>query len=348
MNVAIRMYRAQRRRVEKRLRHTRCRIEALRCRILLLLDARKSVVSVAAIAGCVRATVYRTVYRFEDLDEDALVDRRYESLPRKVPVDGRRRLLSYLDENPRKYGWQRATWTLELLALQLEADTRVRLSRSHVRNLLRAEGCRRGRPRQALRIPVRGRRRVLDGISALVAKASAAEEVFYSDEADVDLNPRIGFAYMRRGQQPLVLTPGKNVKRYLAGALNARTGALTYVDGERKNSALFTDLLDAIQRRYRRARRLHLIVDNCVVHKSRQTREYLSRGGVRITLHFLPPYSPESNVIERLWKQLHDHVTRNHQHPNMGELMLAVDDFLAAAQPFPGAKASTARIGLLA
>jgi hypothetical protein len=53
--------------------------------------------------------------------------------------------------------------------------------------------------------------------------ASSKEEVFYQDEADVHLNPKIGATYLKRGQQPVVLTPGNNVKRYIFGALNART-----------------------------------------------------------------------------------------------------------------------------
>jgi hypothetical protein len=44
--------------------------------------------------------------------------------------------------------------------------------------------------------------------------------------------------------------------------------------------------------------------------------------------------------VERLWKQLHDQVTRNHQHPTMDSLMEAVNVFLTAVQPFPGTKVS--------
>jgi DDE superfamily endonuclease len=51
--------------------------------------------------------------------------------------------------------------------------------------------------------------------------------------------------------------------------------------------------------------------------------------------HFLPPNSPETNVIEQLWKQLHDHVTRNHTHRTIEPLMEAVDEFIEDAQPFP-------------
>jgi transposase len=325
----------------KRLLHkTPSRIEALRARVLLLLHGGHQPSEVAAIAGCARATVYRTVYRFEDLGEDGLLDRRAHRPPAKVTTEVETKLISYIDSSPQDLGWQRTTWTLELLAAQLVEDTGVRLSSSHVRNLLRANDVRRGRPRVGLRIPVRGRRRILRKIDRLVKRANSEHEVFYSDEADIDLNPRIGAAYMRRGKQLVVLTPGKNVKRYVAGALNARTGKVVHVVRDRKNSDLFIALVEELCRHYRRAQRIHLVLDNFIIHKSKRTLRRLAALGGRVVLHFLPPYSPLSNVIERLWKQLHDHVTRNHRHRTIGPLMEAVDDFIEGAQPFPGTKVS--------
>ncbi len=341
MNITHHLYRAQRRRIECRLSKTRDRIEALRCRILLLLNSGEPPGVIYRMLGCARATVYRTLYRFEDLGEESLSDLRFSSEPRKVTPDLLQRLVSLLDQSPQDWGWQRANWTLELLSLELLEQTRIELSASHVRTLLLEMNCRRGRPRPALRIPVRGRRRILEKIGRLVKTASQKREVFYLDEADVDLNPRIGLAYMRKGHQPLVFTPGKNKKRYLAGALNARTGSLVYTVGERKNSGLFVSLLERLQSTYRRTEVLHLILDNYIIHKSRQTLSWLGRFGSRIVLHFLPPYSPESNVIERLWKQMHDHVTRNHRHTTMEDLMWAVFQFLRVVQPFPGTKVST-------
>jgi transposase len=164
------------------------------------------------------------------------------------------------------------------------------------------------------------------------------------DEADVDLNPRIGFAYMKKGQQTLVITPGKNQKRYLAGALNARTGSVVYTCGERKNSNLFISLMERLQATYRRAESLHLILDNFIIHKSKQTLAWQRKFGRKLVLHFLPPYSPESNVIERLWKQMHDHVTRNHKHTTMDSLMTAIFQFLRVVQPFPGTQVSNLKM----
>jgi hypothetical protein len=58
-------------------------------------------------------------------------------------------------------------------------------------------------------------------IHALVESLPAEEACVWADEADFDLNPRIGFDYMLPGTQRTVPTPGMNVKRYLAGAMDA-------------------------------------------------------------------------------------------------------------------------------
>lgn len=340
MNITLVLPRAQRRRLERQSQKTSDKFEAMRCRILLLLHAGHSVMAVVERVGCARATVYRTVDRFEDWGEAGLSDRRLQPGPRKVTPELTNYLLSLLEISPRGMGWQRSTWTLELMSLQVHEKTGVKLSQSHIRNLLLWLGCRRGRPRPGLRIPFRGRRKVLQAIHRLVSRASGREEVFYLDEADIDLNPRIGPCYMRRGRQHIVLTPGKNQKRYIAGALNARTGRVIHTYSQTKCSGLFIWLLEKMKTAYRRAKKLHLILDNCIIHKSRRTQSWLRQFGDRIVLHFLPPYSPEHNVIERLWKQMHDHVTRNHRHPTMRDLIDAVEQFLRGAQPFPGTKVS--------
>lgn len=342
--IAPDLYRALRHRIERRWRKSRDAIEVTRCRILLLLDDGLAPTEVAQHLECDRSLVYKTVYRFDEHGEAGLADRRLLSKPRKVTPELLNRLLFLLEESPRDVGWERSTWSLELLALEIEKEIGVKLSPSHIRALLLDMGCRRGRPRPGLRIPVRGRRRILAQISRVVGRSSSRQEVFYIDEADVDLNPRIGSCYSRKGRQMVVLTPGKNQKRYLAGALNARTGRVIHAESLRKNSNLFLALLERLSAAYRRAEKLHLILDNYIIHKSRQTLKWIEQFGARIILHFLPPYSPEHNVIERLWKQMHDHVTRNHRHTTINSLMAAIFDFLESVQPFPGTKVSTLRM----
>lgn len=344
MSIEVSLPRAQHRRLARLLRKTKSRIEALRCRVLLLLHEGQPASAVAATVGCVRATVYRTVYRYEELGEAAVLDQRRQRAAAKMTLQIQTRLLSYLDGVPQDYGWQRSTWTLELLALQLKHDFEVIVSCSTVHRTLRYQRCRRGWPRPGLRIPVRGRRQVLEKIAARVAAASAQDEVFYQDEADLHLNPKIGATYLKPGQQSIVLTPGKNVKRYIFGALNARTGRIVSGIVEHKNAAMFVEFLKYLSATYRLAPRLHLVLDNYIIHKAAVVTHYLAALNGRIVLHFLPPYSPDDNVIERLWKQMHAHVTRNHRHRHIDTLADAVKSFLHNAQPFPGTKVSTLRI----
>jgi transposase len=67
------------------------------------------------------------------------------------------------------------------------------------------------------------------------------------------------------------------------------------------------------------------------LHGSRRTQLALAALGNKAGLHFLPPYCPDHNRIERVWRDLHDKVTRNHRCPTMDELMKEVRAYLALA-----------------
>jgi hypothetical protein len=61
------------------------------------------------VAGCARAAVYQALYRFEDLGEDGLLDRRAYRQPRKATADVEARLVGYIGHSPQDFGWQRTT-----------------------------------------------------------------------------------------------------------------------------------------------------------------------------------------------------------------------------------------------
>jgi len=142
------------------------------------------------------------------------------------------------------------------------------------------------------------------------------------DEVDLHLNPKIGREWMPSGIQKTVLTPGRNRKHYLAGALNARSGRLTFVESDRKDSHLFIDQLwTLVKHDDPAAAHIHLIPDNYSIHSSKRTQLAIDALADRITLHFLPPYCPQANRIERVWKDLHAQVTRNHTCRTIEQLM---------------------------
>ena len=85
-------------------------------------------------------------------------------------------------------------------------------------------------------------------------------------------------------------------------------------------------------------------ITNYIIHKSGAVNKYLADQSSRVVLRFLPPYSTNDNAIERLRKQLHDHVTRNHRRRDIESLIADAQLFLEHAQPFPGRQVSTLKL----
>ena len=318
---------------QRLLRHLRrCRQAGLRLRYLIvinLLNGRGAYPTAEAL-GVHNTTVYRVAQRFREGGEWGLLDGREDNGTAKLDERYLGALYRVVRSSPQKHGWRRPTWTRELLVETLARRTGVRV---HVATLSRALAlihARRGRPRPAVRCPWSdaAKARRLDEIRRLLATLPRRHVAVYEDEVDIHLNPKIGLDWMVRGQQKEVRTPGQNVKRYLAGALDVRTGLLTWVEGERKASALFIALLGELRARYPKAPVIHVVLDNYRIHESKITQAALAGFGGRIRLHFLPPYCPKHNKIERVWEDLHANVTRNHRCPDMATLMREVRYYL--------------------
>lgn len=324
------------RQYKRRLRRTMLRIRHdadLRRRYQIVLHAAEGVSQrrIAQMLQCSPTTVKRVQRRFVEAGEAGLIDRREDNGQPKVTEDYMATLIEVVGGSPRDYGRSRPTWTQPLLVEVLAEQTGIRISVSTMSVLLSSLGIRRGWPKPTVRCPWPKARKTacIRRIQRLIEGAGPNQVVVWEDEADIDLNPRIGPDYMLPGQQKQVPTPGQNVKRYVAAALDAHHDRLVWVTGARKHSGLFIELLRALLRRYGRRRVIHLILDNFRIHKSRQVQAFLGSCRGRIRLHFLPPYCPDDNRIERaLWREIHANVTRNHQCETIESLMGEVEQEL--------------------
>jgi transposase len=321
---------------QKLIRRMRaCRDAGLKTRYLVIVNLfKRSVTQTAAALHLARSTVYRVAERFRQFGEWGLLDRREDNGESKLSEYVLAELDRMVRDTPQNYGWPRPTWTRELLVATLRQRTGVRL---HVATMSRALAwirARRARPRPTVGCPWSARRknRRLRAIRDLLAALPRGHVAVYTDEVDVHLNPKIGLDWMGYGQQKEVLTPGQNEKCYLAGALNAATGELTWVDGERKNSLWFITRLQRLLVVYPAAPVIHVVLDNYRIHTSQITQRALAALDGRIVVHFLPPYCPNDNKIERLWQDWHAAVTRNHRCRTMSELMQHVYRFLHRRQ----------------
>jgi len=272
--------------------------------------------------GTSRQVVCKWVRRFLEEGEAAFADRKKRGPRPKLTEEDRRYLERWVEEaQPWEYGWVRSRWSCRLLMLQLLRERGVLVSRETVRRALHRLGFvwRRVRPVPPPPDPAEKRRR-LRAILELLQERARGEGSFFQDETKLELNPRVGFAWMRKGRQRELPTPGTNRKLWISGVLHAGTGRLHWVVGPQKSSGLFLELLGELRSRYQCYRRLHLILDNDGSHWSRRVQEYLDGcgGGFGCTSCLYAVRRPTR--WRGVWWGLHEAISCNHRCPKLEEL----------------------------
>ena len=290
--------------------------------ILLLCAQGRTPSEIAEFLFCSRSSVYRTVAAYQSGEiRRGWCEASDADAPPKL-LAWQRSLLALLKRTPHAYGWCRTRWSCATLSLQLATQRGYRVSRETIRRTLHRLDYRWKRARHAARDDDPERVAKLARIRHLVETLPRNAALFFADELDINLLPKLGYEWMLRGTQTQVMTPGTNQKQYLAGALNSVTGKLLSVVGERKNRWLFIDLLERIDRACpaRQFTRIYVVVDNYRIHTAKAVVEWLAQHP-RFELVFLPSYCPRANPIERAFGDVHDKCTRNHKRKRLRELV---------------------------
>jgi transposase len=70
-----------------------------------------------------------------------------------------------------------------------------------------------------------------------------------------------------------------------------------------------------------------MIIDNAGYHKKKELWPYFAENKRRLRLLWLPPYSPDLNPIERVWRLTRRHVTHNRYFESLDFLRGSLDRF---------------------
>lgn len=130
-----------------------------------------------------------------------------------------------------------------------------------------------------------------------------AAHVFFSDEAGFEGDPRPRQRWVKRGSKPVSGYAGGHLRTNVVGAISPESGQLVSLVVPFCNTAVFQMFLDTFAREvpFEPGRKTYLVLDNASWHKSASLQWH------HIEPVYLPPYSPDMNVIERLWAYLKSH-----------------------------------------
>ena len=117
------------------------------------------------------------------------------------------------------------------------------------------------------------------------------------------------------------------------GAIDLETGQTRMIEAETIDAASTIRLLASIEALYPMLALIHVFLDNARYHHAKLVQEWLAEPGRRIALHFIPPYCPHLNPIERLWGLMHKHVTHNKCYATCRQFADTTFDFLRDKVP---------------
>jgi transposase len=154
-----------------------------------------------------------------------------------------------------------------------------------------------------------------------------------SDEGDVLLfmdathpqhNPVIGRGWIKRQAHPIKSNTGRR-RLNINGAIDIQGMSAEFRFDDTVDAVSTIALFEQIERAHPQAKRITIVCDNARYYRSKAVAEYLKDS--RIEQLFLPPYSPNLNLIERFWKFFKRKVLYNRYHESFNAYKAACEQF---------------------
>lgn len=144
------------------------------------------------------------------------------------------------------------------------------------------------------------------------ATLDEADRYYFVDATHPNHTPVLGYQWAPKGQRPKVLTNSGRQRLNILGAYNPREQ--DYIGFETTDNINAQSMIQLVQQleAHQPTGRIILICDNARYNHARLLKTYLVETHSRVELIFLPPYSPNLNLIERLWGFMKDRILRTY------------------------------------
>ncbi|CDH08036.1 transposase [Xenorhabdus bovienii str. oregonense] len=160
------------------------------------------------------------------------------------------------------------------------------------------------------------------------------EPILFIDAVHPTQSTKLSYGWMKRGKEnvKVVETTGSRTRLNILGALNLQrieeTVIRDYPTINAKNVVLF---FGAIRETYPLSQKVHIILDGAGYHRAEIVKFFAEV--LNIELHYLPPYSPNLNPIERLWKYANEQIRNNAYFPDAKTFRETVHHFFHVTFP---------------
>jgi len=157
------------------------------------------------------------------------------------------------------------------------------------------------------------------------AAAGDDEPIYFADSVHPQHQTRLAYGWIFKGERKAIATTGRQYRVNYMGGICLNGHSVVYQKSDKVDTQSIKVFLKKLRKKHTNDETIHLIWDNAGYHRSHEVQNFAKK--LAIELHYLPPYSPNLNPIERLWKIMHETVTYNKYYPTFADFTDAVSHF---------------------
>lgn len=152
-----------------------------------------------------------------------------------------------------------------------------------------------------------------------------SEVIYFGDATHPQHNTQVANCWILKGNEKKIKSNTGRTRININGVLNPETKEVIVREEETINAQTTINLFKEVEEKNTDKTKIYIIVDNAKYYKNKQVTEYLETS--KINLIFLPTYSPNLNLIERLWKFMKKEVINNKYYEKALEFKANIQGF---------------------
>jgi transposase len=153
------------------------------------------------------------------------------------------------------------------------------------------------------------------------------ETICFTDGVHPTHNVQPAYGWIKKGVRKEIPANTGRKRLNLSGIIDVVTHNIVVQEDKTLNAQSTIRFFRKVEEAYPSKRKIHVFCDNASYYRNKAVKQYLETSKVR--LHFLPPYSPNLNPIERLWKWMKERVIYNTYYEHFEDFKGAIFGFFS-------------------